>query len=206
MNSTEKNCLNRKNTSKSNTSAHDTCKIFSFEGTTDVQVVIINDNPWFVAVDVCNALSLQNTSDRVNDCLDDDEYLLYQIDRAGQKRTLNVVCESGLYALIIRSNKPIARKFRKWITSEVLPAIRKTGMYVTEQAAKKLTGQYIQVIGADDNLYLLSLIKAFRELLIEEVNGHIFHESRFVKKFEAAHTLFPEHKMNLRNHNVKISL
>ncbi|MCL2651557.1 MAG: hypothetical protein FWD60_11110 [Candidatus Azobacteroides sp.] len=52
------------------TSAHETGKIFSFEGTTDVQVVIINGNPWFVAVDVCNALNLQNTSDRIKDVLD----------------------------------------------------------------------------------------------------------------------------------------
>jgi prophage antirepressor-like protein len=106
---------------------------FSFDGAKDVQVVIINYEPWFVATDVCSILGLQNISDRLKDCLDDDEYLPYQIDRAGQRRTVNIVSESGLYALIIRSNKSIARKFRKWVTSEILPSIRKTGQYATRQ-------------------------------------------------------------------------
>ena len=103
-------------------------KSFSFEGTQDVQVVIIDGNPWFVATHVCDILGLSNTPKTV--CgLDDDEKLLYPVVISGQQRTVNVVNESGLYALIFQSRKSIARKFRKWITSEVLPAIRKTGKY-----------------------------------------------------------------------------
>jgi len=184
--------------------SHETCKFFSFEGTTDVQVVIINGNPYFVAVDVCNALNLQNTSDRIKDVLDNDEYLPYLIDRSGQKRTVNIVCESGLYALIFQSRKPIAKKFRKWVTSEVLPAIRKTGMYATPQAAEKLTGHYIQVTGADDNLFLIYMFKAFREFIEEEIRGHIYNDKRFDKKYEAACLLFPEDWKRIRNKNVKI--
>jgi hypothetical protein len=109
-----------------------------------------------------------------------------------------------LYALIVRSTKPNARKFRKWITGEVLPAIRKTGAYATPQAAETLSGQYICITGADDNLYLHSILKAFREFIIEETRGHCFHELRFVKKYEAACTLFPEHKNDLRENHITI--
>ena len=84
-----------------------------------------------MAVDVCNALDVQNPTERVKVTLDDDEYLPYVIHRSGQQRTVNVVTESGLYALILKSRKPNTRKFRKWITSEVLPSIRKTGSYST---------------------------------------------------------------------------
>ena len=116
--------------SESNRVAHDTSlQSFSFEGTYEVQVVIINDEPHFVAVDVCNILGLTNPSDKLKDCLYSDEYLPYLLDRAGQQRTVNVVTESGLYALIFKSRKTVAKKFRRWVTSEVLPAIRKTGSY-----------------------------------------------------------------------------
>jgi prophage antirepressor-like protein len=63
--------------------------------------------------------------------LEDDEHLTLPLVRAGQSRTVNVVNESGLYALIFQSRKPVAKKFRKWVTSDVLPAIRKTGYYST---------------------------------------------------------------------------
>jgi prophage antirepressor-like protein len=87
----------------------------------------------FVAVDVCNILGLTNTTKAVKQ-LDEDEYLPYPLVRAGQKRDTNVITESGLYALIIRSNKPAAKKFRKWVTSEVLPSIRKNGSYSSIQS------------------------------------------------------------------------
>lgn len=186
------------------TSAQETGKFFSFEGTHEVQVVIINGNPYFVAVDICNALDLQNTSGRIHCFVDADEYLPYVVSRSGQQRTVNVVNESGLYALIFQSRKPIAKKFRKWVTSEVLPAIRKTGKYEIP-SAERLTGHYVQVTGADDNLYMLSLFKAFREFIGEELIGNICTELRFVKKYEAAKTLFPEHRKNLRNTNVKVA-
>jgi len=108
---------------------------FTFEGTIDVQVVIIEDNPWFVASDVCRVLGLQNPTERLKTTLESDEFLPYVLHRAGQQRTVNVVNESGLYALIFQSRKPIAKKFRKWVTSEVLPAIRKTGKYEAKKAS-----------------------------------------------------------------------
>ena len=192
------------NSNHTSTSADETGKFFSFEGTQEVQVVIINGNPYFVATHVCDILGLSNTPLTVSR-LDEDEKLLYVVVISGQQRTVNVVNESGLYALIFQSRKPIAKKFRKWVTSEVLPSIRKTGIYATPQAADKIIGQYINVTGADDNLYLLSIFKAFREFIGEELIGNICTELRFVKKYEAAKTLFPEDRKNLRNMNVKIN-
>lgn len=90
--------------------------------------VLINKQPYFIAVEVCQILDLVNPTDRLKS-LDDDEKLTYVLDRSGQKRNVNLVNESGLYSLIFQSRKPQAKKFRKWVTSEVLPSIRKTGKY-----------------------------------------------------------------------------
>jgi prophage antirepressor-like protein len=81
---------------------------------------------WFVAKDVCDVLGYSNPSKTISDHLDDDERSNKSLDRGGSQLLIN---ESGLYTLILRSNKPEAKPFRKWVTSEVLPAIRKTGTY-----------------------------------------------------------------------------
>ena len=84
-----------------------------------------NSNPWWVAKDVCDVLGIINTSQAVQQ-LDDDERAMQSIGRQGEANTIN---EPGLYTLIIRSNKPEAKQFKRWITHEVLPSIRKTGLY-----------------------------------------------------------------------------
>ena len=96
--------------------------------------VIENNNGelWFIAKDVCNILELADVSMSVSK-LDNDEKLVQKFFVAGQNRDVITINESGLYALIIRSNKPEARKFTKWITSEVIPSIRKTGSYSIAQ-------------------------------------------------------------------------
>jgi len=92
-----------------------------------VRAIMRDGEPWFVAADVCRVLEILNTTDAVRR-LDEDEVTLDQIE--GSRSALNLISESGLYALVIRSDKPAARRFRKWITAEVLPAIRRTGRYV----------------------------------------------------------------------------
>lgn len=93
-----------------------------------VRTVLIDDTPWFVAKDVCAALGLSDVNKTVSK-LDDDEKLIRKLFVAGQDRHVIIINESGLYTLILRSNKPEAKKFRKWVTSEVLPSIRKNGVY-----------------------------------------------------------------------------
>lgn len=99
--------------------------VFKNQDFGEVRTVTINDEVWFIAKDVCNILDIQNTTQAL-ESLDADERSMFNIGRQGN---CNIINESGLYALIIRSRKPEAKKFRKWITSEVIPQIRKTGSY-----------------------------------------------------------------------------
>ncbi|WOE69124.1 BRO family protein [Hydrogenimonas thermophila] len=97
-------------------------------------VRVINDEfgePWFVAKDVCDALGLQNPTEAVRSLDDDEKATLRNPEgRIGNgAQVFNVVNKSGLYALIFKSRKPEAKKFRKWVTSEVLPSIRKHDGY-----------------------------------------------------------------------------
>jgi prophage antirepressor-like protein len=93
-----------------------------------VRAVEIGGDPWFVAADVCAALDLNNTSMAVSG-LDDDERGVSEVDTRGGKQSVTVISESGLYSLVLRSRKPEAKQFKRWITHDVLPAIRKTGSY-----------------------------------------------------------------------------
>ena len=102
---------------------------FLFEGEITVRVVDHEAAPWFVAADICRALGLTNPAETVRD-LDDDEKGISTTDTLGGHQQAVIVSESGLYALIFKSRKPNAAKFRKWITAEVLPSIRQTGSYV----------------------------------------------------------------------------
>lgn len=107
-------------------------QIFKYENN-DVRTVEINGEPWFVLKDVCGVLGLSNhkvTAQR----LDRDEVSqTYLTDSIGRKQETTVINESGLYSVILRSDKPEAKPFRKWVTSEVLPSIRKNGGYIAGQ-------------------------------------------------------------------------
>lgn len=93
-----------------------------------VRTIQQNNEPWFVLKDVCAILGL-GTPSRVADRLDEDEKGMSEIHTLGGNQQMTVINESGLYNVILRSDKPEAKPFRKWVTSEVLPAIRKTGTY-----------------------------------------------------------------------------
>ena len=98
-----------------------------FEGS-GVRVVEKNSEPWFVAADVCRVLEHSNSRMAV-DRLDADEKGVSTVDTPGGTQVMTTINESGLYLLILTSRKETAKRFRKWITSEVLPTIRKTGAY-----------------------------------------------------------------------------
>ena len=112
-------------------------EIFNFNNN-EVQVIINDKNePMFVATDICAALGLTNTTEALRS-LDEDERLPSELLRAGRLRTVNTITESGLYSLVLRSNKPEAKVFKKWITSEVLPSIRRHGMYANKQTVEEM--------------------------------------------------------------------
>ena len=101
---------------------------FDFESH-DVRILVGQDGePQFVSADVCNALSIRNSRDAIAR-LDDDEKGVAITDTPGGKQELAVINESGLYQLILTSRKPEAKRFKRWVTHEVLPSIRKTGSY-----------------------------------------------------------------------------
>lgn len=97
-----------------------------------VRAVTLEGEPWFVAADVCRALGLGNSSDVIKR-LDEDERTLVSIEGASNGLPVNAVNEPGLYALILGSRKPEAKAFKRWITHEVIPEIRKTGGYIAGQ-------------------------------------------------------------------------
>jgi prophage antirepressor-like protein len=98
-------------------------------GVKPVRVLDRDGQPWWVLKDVCDVLTIGNSRDAANR-LDDDEKGVGQIDTLGGKQEMTIISESGLYSVILRSDKPEARRFRKWVTAEVLPSIRRTGGYI----------------------------------------------------------------------------
>ena len=105
--------------------------IFENEAFGKVRTLNLNGEPWFVAADVCKALELGNPSMTV-ERLDDDEKGISTIDTLGGKQRMAIINEPGLYSLVITSRKPEAKAFKRWITHEVIPAIRKHGAYMTD--------------------------------------------------------------------------
>lgn len=131
-------------------------KIFENEEFGQVRMVFEKGEPWFVAIDVCLSLDLTNPSMAVSR-LDEDERTKFNLGRGGATNFIN---EFGLYNLILASRKPNARKFKRWVTHEVLPSIRKSG-------------GYIQVNEDDSNEEILSRALLIAQKTIEERNTRI---------------------------------
>jgi prophage antirepressor-like protein len=134
-------------------------KVFTFNPSNQsIRVEVINDEPWFCVADLCGILGHTNPSVAIQ-MLDEDERAKKSLGREKQSIGNDIawfVNESGLYNLIFRSNKPEAKSFRKWVTSEVLPAIRKTGQYKSPYRYEPETNRQL----VDDFTML-----AYRELL-----------------------------------------
>ncbi|AGN89356.1 antirepressor protein [Paenibacillus phage phiIBB_P123] len=106
-------------------------QVFNFTGK-DVRVIMKDGQPWWLAKDICSVLDHSDVSMAVKR-LDEDEKLTQTLFVSGQNRNVWFVNEPGLYSLILTSRKPEAKQFKRWVTHEVLPAIRKTGMYATDE-------------------------------------------------------------------------
>lgn len=106
-------------------------QVFNSSDFGEVRTTVRDGEPWFVAVDVCKALSITNHRDALGR-LDEDEKGVALTDTLGGKQNLTIVNEPGLYTLVLGSRKPAAKAFKRWITHEVLPALRKTGRYSIE--------------------------------------------------------------------------
>lgn len=107
-------------------------QIFNFENQ-DVRTQLINDEPWFVGKDVAEVLGYERTADAIRVHVDEEDKGVCEIQTPGGTQWMNVINESGLYGLVFKSKLPTAKKFKRWVTSEVLPTIRKTGGYQVPQ-------------------------------------------------------------------------
>ena len=123
-----------------------------------VRNVVIKGEPWFVAKDVCEILELTN-SRKATAGLDDEEKGVTISDTPGGQQSLTIINESGLYSLIMQSRKPQAKAFKKWVTSEVLPSIRKYGYYISPTAP---------ISRKERNAIERSYLKALNKYITEE--------------------------------------
>ena len=119
--------------------------IFSFENNA-VRTLGAPESPLFVAVDICSSLGYANSSKAIKDHVDPEDLIKSEItDKLNRIQTVNCVNESGLYALIFGSKLESAKRFKRWVTSEVLPAIRRTGRYETDQSALITTTEQYEI-------------------------------------------------------------
>lgn len=112
-------------------------QVFQNQQFGSVRTVVLNKEPWFVVADACRALEIANARDALAR-IDDDEKDVVPIYTPGGLQKMNVVNEPGLYALVLGSRKPEAKVFRRWITHEIIPTIRKHGMYATPEMAERM--------------------------------------------------------------------
>ena len=139
---------------------------FNFDSKTIRVVTGENNEPWFVAADVCEALSIANNRDAVTR-LDDDERGVATTDTPSGQQEMTIINESGLYSLILTSRKPEAKKFKKWVTSEVLPSIRKTGSYSVKGSSETLPPSVLDQVGTVIQQQLTTMFQAELPRLVQ---------------------------------------
>lgn len=128
--------------------------VFSSEEFGKVRTIVINDEPWFVSKDIATALGYKNTNASVHDNVDEEDRRVSAVPTPSGNQNMNVINESGLYSLIFNSRLNSAKKFKKWVTSEVLPQIRKTGGYGNAPALPTDTKGQIKLLSKGvDELY-----------------------------------------------------
>ncbi|EOH1653538.1 phage antirepressor [Enterococcus hirae] len=113
-----------------------TPQIFNFEQN-EVRTILVNDEPYFVGKDIAEVLGYTNTAKAIRDHVDEEDKLGERIVLSGQIREVIIINESGLYSLILKSKLSNAKKFKRWVTSEVLPSIRKHGGYLTPEKVEE---------------------------------------------------------------------
>ena len=129
-------------------------QIFEFDHK-EIRTVVKDNQPWFVGKDVADVLGYTNSRKAIVDHIDSEDKDDVTIrDSIGRNQTMTAINESGLYSLILKSQLPAAKKFKRWVTSEVLPAIRKQGAYLTEDVIAKTM---------QDPNYILGIIQAYSD-------------------------------------------
>ena len=112
-------------------------QIFSSAEFGEVRTLVLNNEPWFVGKDVAEVLGYSNPRDALSKRVDSEDKGVAKCDTLGGSQDLTVINESGLYSLILSSKLPNAKAFKRWVTSEILPSIRRTGAYMTKSVTEK---------------------------------------------------------------------
>ena len=144
---------------------------FNFSGQ-NVRIITINDEPWFVGKNVADILGYSNSRKALSDHVDDEDKGVTKSDTLGGNQNITIINESGLYSLILKSKKPEAKQFKRWVTSEVLPTIRKHGAYMTDKKAKDVlhgNGLADLLIQAGEQIKSLEFDKQQLQVELEEV-------------------------------------
>ena len=160
-------------------------RIFNNDEFGRVRTVTIDNEPWFVGKDVATALGYADTFGALKKHVMDEDKLVCQIDSAGQKREATVINESGLYALIFGSKLESAKRFKHWVTSEVLPSIHKNGIYATDNVIDNILNN------PDFGIELLTKLKEERAARVkaEQTNAILMHVNKTYTVTEIAKEL-----------------
>ena len=155
-------------------------KIFKNEAFGEIRTIEINSEPWFVGKDVAEVLGYKDTADSIKKHVDDEDKLTRRFTDSGQSREMYIINESGLYSLILSSKLPNAKAFKRWVTSEVLPAIRKHGLYATDELLDN----------PDLIIQMASKLKEEREAreVLEAENDIMKPKALFADAVSASHT------------------
>lgn len=140
-------------------------EIFNNNEFGEIRTLKINNEPWFVGKDVAEILGYKDTSDAMKRHVDEDDKGVGEIPTPGGKQNMKIINESGLYSLILSSKLPSAKKFKRWVTGEVLPTIRKHGAYMTDNVLEQAISNPDFMIGL---LNELKEEQKHRKLLQEE--------------------------------------
>ena len=150
----------------------------------EIRTIEKDGEPWFVGKDVAEGLGYSNTADAVQKHVDDDDKLTSQIAIAGQNRNIIIINESGLYSLVLSSKLPGAKQFKRWITSEVIPSIRKHGGYLTPDKLEEVLLKPDTLIQLAQNLKAEQEKRMALEVKMEEQKPKVL----FAESVEAAKT------------------
>lgn len=162
-------------------------KIFSNEEFGEVRTMVIDNEPWFVGKDVAKVLGYSNSRKALVDHVDDEDKMdgVTIRDSIGREQTPVFINESGLYSLILSSKMPNAKKFKRWVTSEVLPSIRKNGIYATDKVIDNILNN------PDFGIELLTKLKEERAARVEaeRKNAILMHVNKTYTMTEIAKEL-----------------
>ncbi|ENT3381315.1 Bro-N domain-containing protein [Salmonella enterica] len=174
--------------------------VFSFESNCNIRAIMVDGNPWFVAADVCNAIGIKHAASAMR-ALDGEEKGVHSMHTPGGHQDFTIINESGLYTLILRCRDAVTPgtipyRFRKWVTGEVLPQIRRTGSYIKNALPQE---DRIKIVA--DQVANATALAVMQTMQIEQKNY-----SAPLKPNYREHIHSPEGVLGLREHSLMMNL